>query len=261
MIAPLGNRGSPLAAALLLSLVLHVAAVWILGGELPERAVPQPALRFVLDLAPALPLAADTLAAPSAEAPPMPAPRPAPSPLFEPQPLAPQRPGKKPEPEAEASAPAPAFFPSPMLKPAPEAGAPPAVPLAPEAAPGEEPAQAQKGERREAPSSAAQALAEPAGPGADARAAYAGALFRLIDANKAYPEQALRRGEEGTVVLRLTIARDGSLLAVESAAPAPRRLVKAALDAVSRAAPFPPLPPPLAADEAVFEVPVVYRLE
>lgn len=54
-----------------------------------------------------------------------------------------------------------------------------------------------------------------------------------------YPESARRRGEEGRVILRVTVAPDGRLTALEAESDgASPRLVHAALAAAHRAAPF-----------------------
>ncbi|MFQ5705791.1 MAG: TonB family protein [Gemmatimonadales bacterium] len=85
-------------------------------------------------------------------------------------------------------------------------------------------------------------------------------LFRMIDAKKRYPSQSLRRGEQGTVTVRLTLAADGTLLDVRATTRRPRRLVAASLKAVRDAAPFPPLPKALNRERTVFKLPVVYRI-
>ena len=59
----------------------------------------------------------------------------------------------------------------------------------------------------------------------------------------------------------LTLAADGRLVAVAAALDdAPARLVEASLAAVREAAPFPPLHGGLQVAEAVFTLPVSYRL-
>ena len=85
-------------------------------------------------------------------------------------------------------------------------------------------------------------------------------LFRMIDAKKRYPSRSLRRGEQGTVTVRLTLGADGTLLDVRTTTRGPRRLVAASIRAVRDAAPFPPLPKALNRERAVFELPVVYRI-
>ena len=90
---------------------------------------------------------------------------------------------------------------------------------------------------------------------------YVTTIFTMIDAKKVYPPQSMKRREEGTVVVKLKIAADGALVDVSSPTEDPARLVNASLEAVRKAAPFPPLPASLKQAEAEFEVPVVYKLQ
>jgi protein TonB len=85
-------------------------------------------------------------------------------------------------------------------------------------------------------------------------------LFRMIDAKKDYPTESLTRREEGTVIVHLTLASDGTLLNVTTTTGGPSQLVAASLKAVRDAAPFPPFPKTLNHERAVFELPVIYRL-
>jgi len=92
--------------------------------------------------------------------------------------------------------------------------------------------------------------------------AYVSTLHRLIDLRKVYPRSSEIRGEEGTVVLRLTLDAGGGLLAVRVDAPGPEALVDASFAAVERAASeFPPFPAALAGGRADFIVLVVFRLD
>ena len=90
---------------------------------------------------------------------------------------------------------------------------------------------------------------------------YITTLFTMIDAKKQYPPQSMQRREQGSVTLRLKIAADGQLIDASSPTEEPHRLVDASLEAVHRAAPFPPLPASLKKDQAEFDVPVVYKLQ
>lgn len=108
------------------------------------------------------------------------------------------------------------------------------------------------------------ALAEPAMP-ASARAEPApavleeGAAWDLVRAaihkHVAYPDSARRRGEEGRVVLVLTVADDGTVARLDATADgASQRLLAAALEAVRRAAPF------ARSSSGEFRIPIVFRL-
>jgi TonB family protein len=90
---------------------------------------------------------------------------------------------------------------------------------------------------------------------------YAAKLRELIAAHRIYPEQSLRRGEEGSVKLRIVLTSDGGLIDVHALSDAPSRLVTASLQAVRASAPFPPLPPALGASRNAFEVSVVYKIQ
>lgn len=103
----------------------------------------------------------------------------------------------------------------------------------------------------------------PAGSstGSAEEANYASLLFRAIDRVRFYPVGARDRGEQGRVVLRVTIAADGRLLdafiAQGSGYP---DLDAATIDMARRAAPYPPLPRALGAERASFNVPVIFGI-
>ncbi len=106
------------------------------------------------------------------------------------------------------------------------------------------------------------AMAEPSGPSkAEALTRYSRGLLDLLERHKVYPLLSQRRGEQGTIVIRLTLAEDGHLLRAEPLGGGPGRLIEASLAAVQAAAPFPPLPAELGGREAVFNVPITYRLQ
>jgi TonB family protein len=212
--------------------------------------------------------------------PPQPAPPPPPLPKVELPPPPPEPAVVKPEPAPEpAPPPEPVVRPLPKPEPPPKPPAPPPpkptpAPPPPQPAPPQQPAPAAPAPA--APVPTAPRAEAPAGPqkapkgietgvaGAraqDEMSRYVTTLFTMIDRKKEYPSQSLRRREQGTVSIRLTIARDGKLLDVTSPTKSPERLVEASLQAVHDAAPFPPLPRSLDKDQAVFEVPVTYRLQ
>lgn len=97
--------------------------------------------------------------------------------------------------------------------------------------------------------------------GSALEANYASLLFRAIDRVRFYPIGARDRGEEGRVVLRVTIAADGRLLDafIASGSGFPD-LDAATIDMARRAAPYPPLPRALGAERASFNVPVVFGI-
>lgn len=72
---------------------------------------------------------------------------------------------------------------------------------------------------------------------------YASLLHTLVSVHKVYPQQAMRRGEQGVIRLRVTLATDGTLVEVEAENDAVSpRLRAAAIQAVRNAAPFPSVP-------------------
>jgi len=179
------------------SVALHAAAaaaVLLLGHAAPPAQAPSP---IPVDLAFA-PSAGTAAAAPPAE-------------------LAP------PPPEAAAAEPPPAA-PEPAPAP-PQAAAAESPPVAPgpahtEAPPRRVPPRAVVHQAPAAPAAAVTAEAAPAAPVAPASgpaaagpsSAWVGALDAWIDAHLDYPEDSRRRGEQGAVLVRLTVAHDGRLL-------------------------------------------------
>ncbi len=76
-----------------------------------------------------------------------------------------------------------------------------------------------------------------------------------------YPQRSLEKGEQGTVRLSVTIKRDGTLVSVEVVEkPAFFRLTKAAVKAVRKSAPYPPLPASISGSEFNFSLPIVFRI-
>lgn len=223
--------------ALVLSATLHalVALAWLIAPT-PKRDLGAGALTIQLLV----------------ETPPAPEP-PKPDPA-KPEPAKPEP--AKPEPKPEAPKPAPT---KPLPKPAtpPPPAAAPAAP-APIAA-ASEPAQPVMSSTP-APAAAESAPAAPAiSVGApNARSVERDDYLRMVWA------RILRHRPEkvpfaGTTRLRFTLAADGALVEVEVAESSGSGLLdRAALDAVRRAAPFPP-PPTLSAEALRFEIPFQFR--
>lgn len=170
-------------------------------------------------------------------------------------PPAPPMPGtitKNPTPD-----PAPEPAPEPARKPLPQAPSP-ATPL-PAAMPATAPPTAPR-----ADSPSAQPPRQPHAPASAASAnpltRYAVRLAAQIEPHKHYPLAARRRQQEGMVIIRLSVDRDGTLIAAVGTGTAPALLTAAALSAVQDAAPFPPLPPDHPGSRADFELPMAFRL-
>lgn len=111
-----------------------------------------------------------------------------------------------------------------------------------------------------APAPPPQVAALPPPPKAELLARYSRLLLGQLERFKTYPVLSQRRGEEGTVLLRLTLAEDGRLLSAEPVGQGAERLVLASLAAVQAASPFPPLPEELNSHQLVFDLPITYQL-
>lgn len=90
---------------------------------------------------------------------------------------------------------------------------------------------------------------------------YLATLAAWLERHKQYPLQARARGEEGTVLLRFTIDRDGRLLSWRI----DRGSGSASLDRevgtmLQRAEPLPPIPDAMAQAQLELTVPVRFRL-
>jgi len=98
--------------------------------------------------------------------------------------------------------------------------------------------------------------------GPDAEEGYWDAVRRAVAEELRYPSLARRRGIEDTVVLRLTIDASGRLLMVEPVdASGGHVLAGAAVGAVCRAAPFPPLADhDIAANAITAELPIRFAM-
>ncbi len=155
------------------------------------------------------------------------------------------------------SAPPPPRIPTPRRAPAPSPA--PREPRRPDPAPEVESA------ALEAPAAPAVAAAAPATRAATAPQAasaehadsYLERVGRMIEAQRRYPHAARRRRLEAVVVLRLTIAGDGSVRDAHTLGDAPRIFERASLAAVADAAPFPS--PPAGFDE--MEIAIRYEID
>ena len=90
---------------------------------------------------------------------------------------------------------------------------------------------------------------------------YLAALAAKINRNKYYPLSSRRRGEEGKVVVRFVVQKNGELTElsiVESSGS--RRLDAAALKTLRRVSPFRPIPETLGRDNWSISVPIAFSL-
>lgn len=266
-----------LVAALLLHGVLFSALLLAARPEPPKTPVLDLSLAFPAPVAPS-PAAAE---APVSEAfpeeePLAPAsaseavpPPPVPDPV-------PESPPEPPEPaEARADEQQPPPEPPPDVAPLPE---PPPPPPPPPPQPVLQPRAQRQTERRPsqprmAPTEAsgggpvAHVPAEAGAPAADPAvvaaglAEYRAALLRILRANHRYPRAAEIRGDQGTVVVRFAVARDGRVLAPH----VERGSGHAALDEeaealLRRVSPLPPLPAAVPQAQLELVLPITFRL-
>ncbi|MDR2258486.1 MAG: TonB family protein [Treponema sp.] len=92
---------------------------------------------------------------------------------------------------------------------------------------------------------------------------YLAAIRSLIDQRKEYPYQARRQEQEGTILIRFTVTRQGTLAGEPVLEKKSRhaRLNTSAIEAVKKAAPYPPFPGEIGEDEMSFQVAVSFSLK
>ncbi len=267
------------AAALVGSLGLNLLIVWALGAALTRAPVVDQ--RIEVDLGPVMPRQERVRApapprparppSPPAAVPPPPEPAPLPGrigPLATPVPAAPLPvagvPPEGPRDLPRAGVPL-AVAPAPEL-PAARLPRPPA--LVGRAGPGLEtpddrglpalPGATPVAGRVPRPG---QAGAAALGETADALRAYLAGVRARIEAAKRYPRWARRRGIQGEVDLRFRLGPDGRLLGAEvKRSSGAKVLDQAAVEAVRRAAPFPPAPPGVVRSSVWLEVRLAFVL-
>lgn len=254
--------------AQILSVAVHAGLIAVLmAGYEPVPPAPA-AVRVEIDLTqpPAPEPVAPEPAAPEpvAEAPPPPEPLPEPPPPEplppEPAPVVAELPPPEPpplpdDPPPPAAEPVIAMVPPPPAKPRPPEPAkrpPPATPI-PVPVPRDAPVQPAA-----VPTPApVPAAVRPAGPPPD----YLALLQARLARHKVYPRAAQLAREEGTVLLRFVVARDGSVLSwrIErsSGFEALDRQVAAMIE---RAAPLPPMPDSVPGDRLDVALPVQFAL-
>jgi protein TonB len=91
---------------------------------------------------------------------------------------------------------------------------------------------------------------------------YQGTIRLMIDRQKEYPYQARRQEQEGKVEIHFVLSRQGHLVGEPALSRKSRyeRLNASALEAVKRAAPYPPFPPEVPAEELNFSVTLTFSL-
>ncbi|RII30373.1 MAG: TonB-dependent receptor [Geobacter sp.] len=247
-------------SALLHTVVLFICLIWT-----GDRLMQQPARVITVDLGHVEPSRPRLAPAPT------PLPKPAPVPLL-PRPAV-----KRPAPAVlpatarpQASLPA---QPSATVTPTanatqtvPSAVAPQGVPSVMPARPATGAAPAKSGPAVAAPLPAPTVSGATGGTGrtansADIRARYLQRCRGLIERYKEYPVMARKGMIEGTVVIRGSLGRDGSLRQCGVTRTSGSHLLdNAALRAVKTVERFPPVPPELLGNELIFELPITFKL-
>jgi protein TonB len=89
---------------------------------------------------------------------------------------------------------------------------------------------------------------------------YKGKVRRKLSRARRYPAEARRQGLRGVAHVRFTVSSDGGLVSVSLTKSAGSPILdEAALDAVRRAAPFPPIPESAGRNSWVFDIPLDFR--
>jgi protein TonB len=263
------RRGGLLAVVLVLHGVAFAAMLTVrtVRPELLEMPLmvrfidPPKPVEVALPVARALPMAAPE---PPAEPPPAPDP-PAPDP---PKPKPVPKPVSKPVPKP-VSKPAPRPVPKPFPKPAPQPASPREATSSSEPAPAaaimvaSEPAPATTAKSEDTSAAVAAAPAVGAGRGRG-EGPVVGARFNAGYLNNPvppYPPQSRRRGEEGKVILRVLVSKEGLALQVEvDTSSGSNRLDESALNTVRKWR-FIPARRGGAAIDSWVRVPILFRLE
>lgn len=94
-----------------------------------------------------------------------------------------------------------------------------------------------------------------------ARNAYLDQVARHTTPNRHYPRSAFDSKQEGRVVSRVTIGRDGRLIDVRIDTSSGWPAIDAAeLETIRRSAPFPPVPSDMPGDPVILHIPIHYEL-
>lgn len=89
---------------------------------------------------------------------------------------------------------------------------------------------------------------------------YSGTLRSIVTRNIRYPKGAIKRNQEGLVVVKLAVARDGKVLSSDVAQSADSLLDKAALKAIDKSGNMPPMNAEMEGTSFDFLIPVVFKL-
>jgi TonB family protein len=95
-----------------------------------------------------------------------------------------------------------------------------------------------------------------------AKSKYFSLVAQTVNKSKRYPRQAYSLNQEGTVVLRVKLDKQGKVLDVKVLEKAPyKSLTNASLDAINSIKKFPPIPDELGVEEVAFNIPIEYKIQ
>jgi protein TonB len=86
-------------------------------------------------------------------------------------------------------------------------------------------------------------------------------LGAWLQANKTYPEEARRRGEDGRATVRFTVSRDGRLLDFQLLSGTGSAILDAAVERLLRRARVPPFPADMDQEQVTVTLQIRYTLE
>lgn len=236
------------------------------SAELPSKPT-------VPDVAPELPK--PDLPLPEPQTPPIEAPStevtvPEPEPPKVQPPPTPETPPTEPQPSPETTVPEPeppappppASMPTPPPvtppRPAPHAPLPrPAPRPRPSSAPSLVPAPAQT---QPAPSAPTVPSANPSPP-PPVSPSWQSALGAWLQANKTYPDEARRRGDEGRATVRFTVTREGRVVDFQLLSGTGSTSLDGAVERLLRGARLPPFPAGMGQDQVTVTLQIRYTLE
>ena len=259
------RRAQSVAGAFAVHASLAILLIFLGRPALPPIAEERPALTMVFAPPPA-PQPPVAQPAPEPPAPPEPEVNPFPPifPVPEPQPEAPP-PVPPPKPEPLPEPPRPALQPKPeprpptrphkpmqRLRPAritPRPETRRAVIAPPIAAPSIE------------PSPTPPPTAAPALSASESLAGWRSALAAWLQAHKGYPEMARQKGDQGRVLVRFTVDRDGRVLNFALVQSSGSEILDGAAETLLRGARLPPFPPGMAQSRVSITLPIRYSLE
>ena len=112
-----------------------------------------------------------------------------------------------------------------------------------------------------APAAAAPTEARGAAPPAEVSGPWRNALIAWLNANRTYPDLARRRGEQGTVLIRLTVDRGGRVLDAALARGSGSTVLDEAAVQQYRGKQVPAFPASMTQDKTTLVLPILYRLE